>query len=219
MTPLGRLLVLALVTSACRREQTKAPITIDVDCGESERQLEVTGEVELDDTVCGVPWKAWQLDTSKTMELVRRIPNRRVWLRSSNGRIDAELRTPQGVAATFTDVTLVYVMTDKDSAAARPLQVDVVRGELREELGLRELRARYPGSQRRQVSVCAIAGPGDPAAIISIEAAGGAARSATRSECERDGWVLQFSNRNEIQLRDRTRHKLLVGIHRIVLPQ
>ena len=80
------------------------PVTIEVDCGDDKRTLEVQDRV-LDDALCDEPWTAWQIDSRRTMELVRQVPGRTVWLRRRGADAVVEVREGDRVASTFVGVT------------------------------------------------------------------------------------------------------------------
>ena len=217
------LLVGALViATACDRTPPAPapvpPIAVAIDCGDDPVHVQVAGEAALDDAVCGAPWYAWQIETPRTVEFVRRIRGRTVWLRRRGAAVVVEVREGTRVTATHAGAAHVQWLASPQPPPPPDL-LTLTRGESHELVTLAQLRDRYPkepGSGRgKEVSLCALLE--GAASTVEVREARAAPRTFTRATCEAQGLRLHASNRGGIQLRDRTKQRLMSQVLQIAV--
>ncbi|MCX5747264.1 MAG: hypothetical protein NT062_32750 [Proteobacteria bacterium] len=218
-----RPLLLALaITAACHRDPAPPPapvagVVVQLDCGDRAQPLTVTGELALDDARCGEPWEAWQLQTPRGIELVRRLPDRTAWVRARDGHAIVELRTGATVGTTFVDVTRIDAAHTGADEPPSTREITIARGTRIEHQSAAGLQATYGG---RSIRVCTW--PTRAGATLEVfgtrEASppGEEVLLADRTSCTNDGVIIRTNRRGEIQLRDAT-GKVLGQITRVVI--
>jgi len=210
-------IVCGVVLLACGHHETASvPVSVNVTCGEQTRSLAVTGDLRIDEHLCGQPWTALRIEHGKRTELVKAVAGREVWLRRVDRRAVIEVRAGSAITSSFDGVT--ELAEDTPPAPAASLEIDA-NGAITN-LALADLRARSEGSgsASRDVSLCALAAS-YVAKPRTIEVTGEAAQPVivTPDECKTRGLVLRVSSQGELRLRTATGGHLLQQVHRIRL--
>ncbi len=235
-----------MLAAACDRKAAAPPIeappgVTKIDCGDEVISVAVADELALDDAVCGGPWHAWQIETRRTIELVRRVPGRTVWLRRRGREVVVELRVGERVTSTFASPARILWVKPAGQEVADV--ITLTRGAASEQVTLERLLARYPGGQGgdsgggsaggrtgtgggsgndrrrgREISLCVLLEGADPTATVEVRGAPPEPPQAfTRAACERDGLLLHASRRGGIQLRDRTKRRYVAAVKQITV--
>lgn len=208
--------IAAIAVLGCGRERAAHvdKVEVELECDDETRTVEA-GDLALDDALCGQVWTAWQIVTARTVELVHAEAGRTLWLRRRGAQAVVEVRAGDRIAASFPGVTRIRF---HEAAPARIVErITLTRGTSTEHVTMSELAKRYPGSRRRSVPLCQLLDPADAAHTLTVVGQDGSASPPiTRSSCERDGLLLHASNRGGIQLRDRNKHRIVIGVTGIV---
>ncbi len=208
----------AVVGIGCGRERAAhvddAKVEIELECADESRSI-AAGDLALDDALCGEAWTAWQIETARTVELVHAEAGRTLWLRRRGAQAVVEVRAGDRVASSFPGVTRIRF---HEAAPARAVErITLTRGTTTEQVTMSELAKRYPGSRRRSFPLCQLLERADAAQTLTVVGQDGSVSPPiTHPSCERDGLLLHSSNRGGIQLRDRNKQRIVIGVAGIV---
>jgi hypothetical protein len=185
-------------------------VAVNVTCAGKTRSLAVTGDVRIDEHLCGQPWTALRIEHGTRTELVKAFAGREVWLKRSGHRAVIEVRAAGAITSTFPGVT--EIAEDAPPPPAATVAIDA-NGVVKD-VTLDELHTRF-ASGNRDVSLCAVAA-GYVANARQIEVTGEAAPIVvTPAECTARGLELRISGKGELRLRTATGDHLLQSVTRI----
>jgi hypothetical protein len=205
-----RAAILVLLVACHHAEEAK--VTVQVTCGSNARSLAVTGDLRIDEHLCGQPWTALRIEHGPRTELVKAIAGREVWLRRNGRRARVEVRGTG--AMTFDGVTEIA----EDPPPSRGASVAIDANGVVTDVTLDDLRARFEsaGSGGRNISLCAVAAA-YVAGATKIEVTGETARPivVTPAECAARGLALRISGKGELRLRAASGDHLLQSVTRI----
>lgn len=210
-----RPLVLALLLAGCRHEAPPR-VTVEVICSDDSHSLAVSGEVRLDESLCGSGWDAVQLEHGDRVELVRAAAGREIWLARDGARAAVEVRGPGPARQRFAAVTSLEPV----QATAPPARatVQITAGGQTREVAVDDLRRRLhvTGATGRAISLCALAEAfGGSAATLEIAGDGSAAVEVPRAGC--GDRTLKFSGHGSLRLRGKDGAHLLQNVRRMSL--
>jgi hypothetical protein len=180
-----------------------------VTCAGKTHPLAVTGDVRIDEHLCGQPWTALRIEHGARTELVKAIAGREVWLRRVGRRARVEVRGTGAMA--FDGVTEIA----EDAPPPRAATVAIDANGVVKDVTLDELHARF-ASGGRDISLCAVAA-GYLAQVRKIEITGEAAKPivVTPAECTTRGLELRISGKGALRLRTSAGDHLLQSVTRI----
>lgn len=189
-------------------------ISVDVTCGGTTHSLAITGELRLDEHLCGQPWTALRIEHGRRTELVKAVAGREVWLRRIDRRARIEVRVAGAITATFDGVTEIA----EDAPPPAPASVEIDANGVVSTLALADVAMRFRGSatRGRDTSLCALAAA-YVASARRIEVTGEAPQPVvvTSEECATRGLVLRVSSRGQLRLRTAAGDHLLQQVIRI----
>jgi hypothetical protein len=196
-----------LLLVACHHTSEPA-VAVAVTCGVTTRSVAVTGDVRIDDHLCGQPWTALRIEHGKRTELVKALAGREVWLRRVGRRARVEVRGTG--AMTFDGVTEIA----EDAPPSHGGSVAIDANGAVSDVTLDDLRARFEHGGR-DISLCMLA-EAYVAHARQIEVTGEAAPIVvTPAECTARALVLRISGKGELRLRTATGDHLLQTVTRI----
>lgn len=200
---------------ACSHHDSPS-VSVNVTCGEQTHALAVSGDLRIDDHLCGQPWTALRIEHGPRTELVKAIAGREVWLRRVDRRAVIEVRAAGAITSTFDGITEIA----EDAPPPPAASVEIDANGVVTPLALADLHTRFKGtgSANRDVSLCALA-ESYVAKARSIEVTGEAPQPivVTPDECSTRGLVLRVSSQGELRLRTATGDHLLQKVQRIRL--
>jgi hypothetical protein len=185
-------------------------VAVNVSCAGNAHSLAVTGDVRIDEHLCGQPWTALRIEHGTRTELVKAIAGREVWLRRVGNRAVIEVRAANAITSTFAGVTEIA----EDAPPPRAATVAIDANGVITDVTLDELRTRFEHGGR-EMSLCTVA-----AAYVAqpgtIEVTGEAAPIVvTPAECATRGLELRISGKGELRLRTAAGDHLLQQVTRI----
>ncbi|MDX2092580.1 MAG: hypothetical protein SFX73_32245, partial [Kofleriaceae bacterium] len=150
------LLVVGCGSDARPPAPVAARVSVQVTCETGAKQLEVTRDVQLDDALCGAPWRALQLESPARTEIVRAQAAREIWLRRAIDRAFVEVRTPGHPTSKIDRVTAIRWIGEQ---AAGPGGIAIVHAGTTRHVGFQELKRQYGADSQRvsEVSLCRVA--------------------------------------------------------------
>jgi hypothetical protein len=216
--------LLLLVALGCRsgshKSQPPLPeVKVEIDCDDQTRQQAVTGDLELDDQLCGKPWSALQIEAGPRIELLRPVAGRQVWLRRAPDRAFIEVRTPGSPITTIDHVTSIEW---RGPPSTQNATIEIATEAGTQNVTFRQLQQRVgsdePG-EGRQLSLCRLADTyGDHPATIAVYGELPQAVTFTHDQCASRGLVVKLGGTGDVRLRATSDgERILRAVHRIVL--
>ena len=205
-----RALLCGVLLVACHHAD-EPRVAVNVSCAGKARTLAVTGDVRIDEHMCGQPWTALRIEHGPRTELVKAIAGREVWLRRNGRRAVIEVRAAGAITSTFAGVTEIA----EDAPPPRATTVAIDANGIVKNVTLDELHTRF-ASGNRDLSLCAVAA-GYVAQPRQIEVTGETAQPivVTPADCTARGLVLRISGKGELRLRTAAGDHLLQQVTRI----